>query len=338
MKQTLALALICLLFDLSAASPEWEEYKRKFGKQYDSAEEDQSRKEIFELKVREIEHFNKHHEEEFGYLKGVNHRTDWTSEEKSRSRGPKLPPMKPVNSEEAQRYLDELLRNIVDVPDKVDWRIEGRVTKVRNQEHCSAGWAFAALGALEGQQKSQGMKNLVWLSVQDLIDCSRSNFGCSGGYPFRALIDISLPARLKGGIVSEKSYPFNAYTYICRQNASKIIMTTAGAVALPLGDEETLKKVVATFGPVATIMDANNIDEYKSGVYTDPECDLTDLNQGVLIVGYDTDAKQGDYWIVKNSFSPNWGQQGYFWIARNKNNTCGIASMATIPLMNKRTV
>jgi hypothetical protein len=51
----------------------------------------------------------------------------------------------------------------------------------------------------------------------------------------------------------------------------------------------------------------------------------------VLLVGYGTDAKGRDYWLVKNSFGTTWGQQGYIWMARNMDNNCGIASAAVLP-------
>ena len=69
----------------------------------------------------------------------------------------------------------------------------------------------------------------------------------------------------------------------------------------------------------------------------DDECG-DQLDHGVLIVGYGTDRIQGlDYWIVKNSWSPQWGEDGYVRILRNydksESGMCGIAVQPSFPIV-----
>ena len=97
-----------------------------------------------------------------------------------------------------------------------------------------------------------------------------------------------------------------------------------------------LESVVARLGPTSIAIDAS-LDSfmfYSEGVYYDPDCSSDDLDHGVLAVGYGNDPDtHHDYWLVKNSWSEDWGDRGYIKIRRNKNNHCGVATMASIPLV-----
>ena len=56
----------------------------------------------------------------------------------------------------------------------------------------------------------------------------------------------------------------------------------------------------------------------------------------MVAVGYGTDAKYGDYWLVRNSWGTRWGEQGYIRMARNKGNLCGLALFASYPTSLKK--
>lgn len=126
--------------------------------------------------------------------------------------------------------------------------------------------------------------------------------GCSGG-------EASLAFRFvkqQGGINDEKSYPYTAVDGQCKFQPSKSVITDQGFAYLAYLDEKELLKFVAKFGPVSVAINANLLSflNYESGFYDDIACkkDRTNLDHVVLIVGYGTDPRYGDYWIVVSSF------------------------------------
>lgn len=138
-----------------------------------------------------------------------------------------------------------------------------------------------------------------------------------------------------GGIDTEKTYPYEGKDDTCRYVAKNSGATDKGFVDIPEGNEDKLKQALATIGPVAVAIDASHesFQFYSEGVYFEPECDAQNLDHGVLAVGYGTDEKGQDYYIVKNSWGSSWGDQGYLKMARNKDNHCGIASSSSYPVV-----
>ena len=70
---------------------------------------------------------------------------------------------------------------------------------------------------------------------------------------------------------------------------------------------------------------------YSDGIFESDECGDNEMNHFVLITGWGTDEDSGkDYWIVKNSWGTDWGNDGYIKIRRNSNSSamgmCAIAS------------
>ncbi|CAO1340728.1 unnamed protein product [Diamesa tonsa] len=220
----------------------------------------------------------------------------------------------------------------VEIPNEIDWRLKGAVTSVKNQFPCGSCWAFSAVGALEGQYFKKSGK-LISLSTQNLVDCSTTtgNLGCNGGSPLLSIIHIVN----HGGIETEASYPYEGRDGKCRFNSTNAETTFDGFGGF-FNDEETLKEAVAQIGPISVMVRVEkNLQHYDSGIYYIPDWISSDISHSMLIVGYGTDDElKQDYWLLKNSFGPNWGENGYIRMARNRDNNCGIINQACYPLIN----
>ena len=90
--------------------------------------------------------------------------------------------------------------------------------------------------------------------------------------------------------------------------------------------DENIQQALVNYGPLYITVNANPLSRnYRSGVLDDPNCS-TQINHAVLLVGYTDDA-----WIIKNSWGPNWGENGYFRLARGKN-MCGVNTEIAYPV------
>merc|ERR1711871_1461648 len=135
----------------------------------------------------------------------------------------------------------------------------------------------------------------------------------------------------KNGISLEEEYPHTSgggQSGSCITSKVQPVATITGFKDVPHKDETALKDAISK-GPVSVAIEADKsaFQLYKSGVLDSSSCG-TNLDHGVLVVGYGTDGK--DYWKVKNSWGASWGEEGYIRMVRNKN-MCGISQQASYP-------
>jgi len=212
----------------------------------------------------------------------------------------------------------------------VDWRTKGAVTGVKNQGQCGSCWAFSSTGSTEGAHVIAG-NALVSLSEQNLVDCStaQGNQGCNGGLMTQAFDYIEI-----AGIDTEASYPYTAQDGNCHFSTANVGAHLKTYTNVQSGSEADLVTKI-NLGPTSVAIDASHasFQLYTSGIYYEPACSSTQLDHGVLAVGYATTTatKNNEYYIVKNSWGTSWGMAGYINMSRDRRNNCGIATMATLP-------
>jgi C1A family cysteine protease len=294
------------------------------GKQYATREELVLRRAVFAANVAKIE---KHNAEAAAGLhtwtQGVNQFTDLTADEFKATRMSGI-----KNANKPRTHINESLLQVTALPDSVDWTTKGAVTPVKDQGQCGSCWAFSTTGSTEGAVFLK-TGTLLSLSEQQLMDCSQKegNESCNGGLmddAFQYIIDNK-------GIGSEASYPYEAKDDKCRTVPS--VATIVGFTDVPANSDTALMTAIVQ-QPISVAIEADQavFQSYKSGVMTG-KCG-TQLDHGVLAVGYGTDAGQ-DYYKVKNSWGLSWGEQGFIRMGRGTafapNGQCGILMMSSYP-------
>ncbi|KAJ7545492.1 hypothetical protein O6H91_09G122600 [Diphasiastrum complanatum] len=302
----------------------WIEEHSKF---YKGFEEKKNRFEVFKDNLKFIHEVNSN--DDVSYWLGLNKFTDMRHEEfKAQYLGFKKDISNLLKS--AARNSEFKYEKVEAVPSSVDWRSKGGVTNVKDQGSCGSCWSFSTIAAVEGINYIV-TGDLQTLSEQELVDCDTSqNQGCNGGmmdYAFEFIIQ-------NGGIGTEAGYPYKAKQSTCNQDKlNSRVVSIDDYQDVPSNNEDALKKAVA-HQPVSVAIEADGrpFQFYKGGVFSGT-CG-TNLDHGVAIVGYGTDQGK-DYWIVRNSWGPTWGEKGYIRMHRNagvSSGLCGIAMTPSYPI------
>jgi cathepsin F len=317
------------------------DFIQKYNKHYANSKEFNERFQIFKSNLRKIDARNAVSTTSYH---NVTKFSDMTVEEfRSYPCGvPRLGDLTPLRPD-FQINMGELPEESDAVPDSWDWTTKGAVTGVKDQGQCGSCWAFSTIANMEGVWFLAG-KALTGLSEEQVVDCSTTDYGCEGGWPFWAMADMDA-APYSGGIDSEAAYPYTAEdgnSGSCVFQASNVAATEK--TYQNFCNEQTnpctmnqIQQLLVKNGPLSACLDATPMQSYSGGIDNPQDCDPTAIDHCITLVGYGT---QGGtpFWKIKNSWGTGWGESGYYYLYRDSSNqgqgVCGINKVITTAIVS----
>jgi len=277
-----------------------------------------------------VEEIERHNAQGSSYSKGINAFTDLTAEEfKETFLGTKsIPSSKNLPRHVSNRDLTK------DLPNSVNWVEAGAVTDVKDQGACGSCWAFS----LTSQVESYAFINngeLPELSTQQVTSCTPNTLSCGGtGGCKGSVTQLGYNYLQLFGSVASEDWPYvSGDTMVggdCDYDLSSMtpVVGLTGYNSLTPNDEMAVMEHIANVGPLSIALDASNWGSYSGGVFDGCSFDENiSINHGVQLVGYGTDfgpLGTFPYWLVRNSWGPGWGEDGYIRIKRTAE--CGLNS------------
>jgi len=333
MKVVLSILFLCVASTTASSllNSQWTKFKADFEKVYSTPAEEALRKATFAQNLAKVEEHNK---KGLSWTEGINHFSDLTKEEfvnlyasgRTRTAGPRA----------AVDYQRQKKQNkMADLPAEVDWRTEGVVTQVRNQGQCGSCWAFAAASVMASYAAINDRSHeLLEISPQHIVSCTPNPLKCGGtGGCMGSIEPLAYTYASLFGVVTEDEYPYvsghGGNDDHCDFDATKtdVAVMTMGFETLPHNDALALMTHLANVGPASASVAASAWSSYRGGVFDGCDYDSNMVvNHAVTLVGYGTDPSEGDFWIIKNSWGPSWGEDGYIRLRRQSTPQCATDS------------
>lgn len=332
MRRVQLVIVALVLASLASARPKWhelegysfEKYVKDFAKPHRrGTAEWAAREENFAAALKRV---RQHNGEGHSWKKGINHLSDWTEAELKSLRGNKVA-MKQFSDSKPERLH---LRGTGPLPRFVDYRTANPpvLTAVKDQGQCGSCWAHAATESIESHV-AIATGELFVLSQQQITSCTPNPQQCGGtGGCNGAIAELAFDYIKTKGIQQEWTQPYTSYwgnSGTCGEVANQVV-NISGYTKVAHNDADAVLDALAHAGPLAISVDASAWSEYESGIFSG--CSYAkniSMDHAVQAVGYGHDYDLGqDYWLVRNSWSPAWGEAGFIRLLRQTNGTqCG---------------
>lgn len=326
--RSIGLLMFVLLFSFSLSKTTWQDlkgydfaqYTTEYNKVYPNENEYKERRIIFEHNLATILAHNS--DTSSTWKMGANHLTDRTNAEFRKLLGYRRQEITSSNYQSPYVPKDVSLSS---APPSVDWREKGVISDVKDQGQCGSCWAF---GTAETVESYYALKTgqLHVLSEQQILDCTPNPDDCGGtGGCGGGIADIAYEKIIAlGGLASEWTYPYVSYfgsDFDCHFKGIPPVAKLKGYTKLPSNHYASVIDALGS-GPLVVNVDASDWHSFETGVFTGCNQNNSDINHVVELVGYGTDPKNGDYWLVRNSWTPSWGEGGYIRLARSSTVQC----------------
>jgi cathepsin F len=319
-------ALICILITsvLSINNDDdinehFKNFTVKYNKTYNSDDEKNGRFWVFKQNVMKM-----HGDNNSSWTKGVTQFFDLTEQEFQKTYLTFTIPFSELMTALVDDLNTEATRLLQTIPINFDWRSSGAVTPVKDQKQCGCCWAFSSVANIESLYYIK-YRQVVDLAEQQLLNCDTYDGGCNGGSMMNAFTYL----KYSTGLIKESDLPYTSIQSACAVANFLPVAHVTGATRYPYTNEASIASFLYSNGPLSVALNANILFNYISGIIvaSAAQCDPTNLNHAVLIVGYGVYGTTS-YWVVKNSWGVYWGEAGYFRIAKGSG-TCGINSYIT---------
>ncbi|XP_047041584.1 uncharacterized protein LOC124645753 [Helicoverpa zea] len=300
-------------YNLADAEHHFDTFIETHGKVYPNEEEKQYRFQVFKDNLHK---YNKMNAESNHAVFGITQFSDLTSEDFHARHTCFNPELRSGHN------CDVITDNDIDyndAPESFDWRDQNAVTPVKDQGGCGSCYAFSSIANVESMHAIK-RKELIDLSVQQVVDCSKENHGCLGGKMskvFGYLMDV-------GGSEPFEDYPYIGQQGDCQFEQEKVKIKLSNCHVYNLSSQEKVKQLLYHNGPIVIGINGEGVQHYHGGIISDEHCNVGQLSHGVLLVGYGSE-NGSDYWIVKNSWGDGYGEKGYFRMERREGGfACGM--------------
>lgn len=241
-------------------------------------------------------------------------------------------------------FETNMIHTNVTLPSSYDARTTDRVTSVKNQNPFGTCWAHAFCASAEASLITKGYEttesidlseaHLVWFSFNNYVagsskpwegdNYASSNPFDNGGNSFLASSTVARGS----GLTTEAKYPYSTTASKMEFKAKEKYVSDYqldSMISYPATDRTAVKEAIMKNGSIATsYFSDNNYYANSSDGYCYYQNVQTGTNHAVTAVGWDDNFPASNFktnpagngaWLIKNSWGPNWGTSGYFWLS-----------------------